>query len=74
MKDKVITSKPELNPIPVHSPWYNIGIDFIGPLSPVSKTGNRYILTVSDYFSIWVAAVTLPTKEAAGVVKELLKV
>jgi hypothetical protein len=32
------------------------------------------ILMTSDYFSKWVAAVPLPTKEAVGVVNELFKV
>ena len=68
------TTRPELHPIPVHSPWYHIGIDFIGPLSPVSQSGNRYILTISDYFTKWVTAAALPTKEAVGVAYELLKV
>ena len=42
---------PELHPLPVVSPWYHIGIDFIGPISPSSQQGKKYILTISDYFT-----------------------
>ena len=46
----------------------------MGPISPPSFSGNRYILTMSDYFSKWVEAVALPSKEAAGVSNVLYKV
>ena len=35
-----------LHPVPVHSPWYHVGIDFVGPIHPTTTNGNRYILTV----------------------------
>lgn len=73
VKDKICTSRPELH-VPVHSPWHHIGLDFVGPISPVSTQGNRYILTVSDYFSKWVCAFALPNKEATGVAVTLMKV
>ena len=31
-----------------------VAIDFVGPISPTSTNGNRFILTVSDYFTKWV--------------------
>ena len=74
MKDKIFTSRPELHPVPVHTPWHHIGLDFVGPISPVSTQGNKYILTVSDYFSKWVCAFALPNKEAPGVAISLIKV
>lgn len=74
MKDKVVTEKPQLHPVPIHSPWHHIGIDFVGPISPVSRLGNKYILTISDYFTKWACAFALPTKEASGVADVLLKV
>ena len=46
----------------------------MGPISPPSVSGNSYILTLSDYFTKWVEAVPLPTKEAHGVATVLLKV
>jgi len=46
----------------------------VGPVTPESVHGSKYILTLSDYFTKWVEAVPLPTKEAPGVAKSLLKV
>ena len=54
MNGKLTTGLPELHPIPVKAPWYMVGINFIGPLSPVAKDGSRYILTISDYFTKWI--------------------
>ena len=65
---------PELHPIPVVSPWYHVGIDFIGPLQPPLTQGSRYILTISDYFTKYVLAVSTETKHASGVVDALFKV
>jgi hypothetical protein len=64
----------ELRPVPVRSPWYHVRIDFVGPICPTSKCGNKYILTLSDYFTKWVEAIPLPTKCAPGVAKSLFKV
>ena len=43
-----------------------VGIDMIGPL-PLTKKGNKYIVTLVDYFSKWPEAAPLPEKTAAGV-------
>ena len=71
---KIACGRPELHPVPVHSPWFHVGIDFVGPISPTTKSGNSYIFTLSDYFTKRVEAVPLPTKEAHGVATALLKV
>ena len=42
-----------------------MGIDYIGPLSPESQDGCKYILNSSDYFTKWVEAVH--TKENKAV-------
>ncbi len=55
------------------SPWHHIGIDFIGPLVP-STQGNKYILTISDYFSKYVLAIPMEDKLASGVSAALFKV
>ena len=57
-----------MNPIPLKSPWFHLGINFIGPIPPPSSAGNQYILTVSDYFTQFAWAHRLPTKEVVGVV------
>ena len=60
------TVDPELHPILVVSPWYHIGIDFIGPISPPSPSGNKYILTIGEYFTKLVVAFPWETKHAEG--------
>ena len=65
---------PELHTVPMHSPWHHVGMDFIGPIHPISINGNRYVLTLSDYFTKWVEALPLPSKCANGVAKSLFKV
>ena len=71
MNRKIDRERPELHPVAVKS---HLGIDFIGPISPVSRSGNRFILTVSDYFTKFAYACALPTKEASGVVASLKQV
>ena len=68
MYKKVTTERPELHPVAVKSPWYHLGMDFVGPISPFSYVGNRYILTVSDFFTKFVWAKAMSTKEAIDVV------
>lgn len=46
----------------------------MGPINPVSSQGNRYILTLSDYFTKFVEAIPLPDKSAIGVAEALFKV
>ncbi|KAJ1159255.1 hypothetical protein NDU88_011923 [Pleurodeles waltl] len=61
----------ELKPIKVKEVWELLGVDLIGPL-PTTPTGNKYILTATDYFSKWVEAFPLKTKTAAEVASRLL--
>ena len=53
--------------------WKQVGIDLIGPL-PVTTKGNKYIVTLSDYFSKWPEAQALPDTTALGVAEFLYKV
>lgn len=68
---KLDIARPELHPVPVKSPWYHLGIDFVGPISPQSDEGNRYILTLTDYFTKFACARAVPSKEAVVVVRTL---
>ena len=52
MNSKLTTATPELHPVPVQSSWFHLGMDFIGPISPVSSKRNRFILAISDYFKV----------------------
>ena len=68
---KLEIARPELHPIPVKSTWHHIGVHFVGPLSPPSSSENRYILTLTDYFSKLACVRALPSKEAEGMVNAL---
>ena len=71
---KVTSARSKLHPIPVKSPWHHVGTDFIGPLNPPSRWGNRYIFTLIDYFMKFAWAketANKPTKEAENVVEAL---
>src|SRR5256714_1495883 len=56
-----------LHPIPVHSPFYQIGIDFVGPL-PRPKREKKYIIVAMDYLTKWpeARAVTEATADATS--------
>jgi hypothetical protein len=45
-----------LNPIIPLAPFAKWGIDFIGPIAPVSAGRNRYIILATDYATKWVEA------------------
>ena len=70
MNKKPLVTPTVLHPVPVHLPWHHIGIDFIGPIHPISTNGNGFVLTIIT----WVEAIPLPTKCALGVAKALFKV
>lgn len=67
MKRKFDKPSLSLHPVPVQKgPWKQVGIDLVGPL-PETKSGNKYIMTVTDYFSKWPEAKAIPSKEACEV-------
>ena len=70
-KRKFNKPAPSLHPIPVSDTWNKVGIDLIE--LPVSKNGNRYCITLTDYFSKWSEAAAIPTKEAVHVASFLYK-
>ena len=55
-----------LHPIPVGEPFYQIGIDIVGPL-PRSKKGKRYIVVAIDYLTKWPKAKALSQATAEQV-------
>ena len=74
MNRKLTTGVPQLHPVAVVSPWHCIGINFIGPISPTADDGNKYILTISDYFTKYVEAIPTPDKCSSRVASILYKV
>ena len=65
--------RSELHPIPVTKVWNRVGIDLVGPL-PETRAGNKYIITLRDYFSKWPEAAPLQSKCAEGVADFLFQV
>ncbi|CAB4441357.1 unnamed protein product [Rhizophagus irregularis] len=60
--------KHELNVIKVKKPFYQIGIDVVGPL-PITERNNRYIVTAIDYFTKWPEARALETADAKEIAR-----
>ena len=58
--------KHELNPIETKEPFYQIGIDLVGPL-PQTQKGNKYIAVAIDYFTKWPEAKAIPNATAKEV-------
>ncbi|CAF4346039.1 unnamed protein product, partial [Didymodactylos carnosus] len=63
----------QLCPItPPEGPNQLLGIDFCGPLES-SPSENRYVLTITDYFTRWVTAVALSNCSAQTTAEALFK-
>jgi len=56
----------KLHPIPVGDPFYQIGIDFVGPL-PITERGNHYIIVAMDYLTKWPEVKPVPSATAEQV-------
>ena len=57
-------------PSPLH---HSSGSKLVGPM-PVTARGNKYIITLTDYFTKWAEAAPLPDKTALGVAKFMYSV
>ncbi len=63
-----------LHPIPVREEvWYQLGMDLVGPL-PETPAGNKYIMTITDYYTKWAEAGALKDKTASSVANFLYSV
>lgn len=56
---------------PVLEPFELVSLDIVGPL-PVSKTGNRYLLTFIDYLTRYCEAIPIPYQSADIIAKEFV--
>jgi len=52
-------------------PFEMWGMDIVGPISPPSSKGHRFILAITDYFSKWAEAIHLREVKASDVIKFL---
>jgi len=48
------------------------GMDIIGPISPPTSKGHRFILAIIDYFSKWAKAVPLKEVKISDVIKFII--
>ena len=74
--NKVSRRKPDghLNPVnPPQGVWENLSMDFMGPITPQSSTGNKYILVITDLFSKFVVAKATRDNTALSAAKVLVE-
>jgi hypothetical protein len=65
--------KAFLNPLDLTTkPFEVIGMDFLGPILPLSLQGNNYVLVITDYFTKWIEVMALPTFSALVTCKALM--
>ena len=65
------TRRGALENIKAGYPLEIMAMDIVGPL-PTSKSGNKYILVISDYFTKWAEAFGIPNQEAITVATKLV--
>ena len=65
------SSKAPLGSMPVGAPLDRLGTDLLGPL-PVTPRGNKYILTITDYFTTWVEIFAVPDQTAVTCAQTML--
>src|SRR4051812_27080372 len=59
----------QLHPTDSTWPFEMWGMDIMGPISPPSAKGHRFILAVTDYFSKWVEAISLREVKTSDVIQ-----
>ncbi|ONK64844.1 uncharacterized protein A4U43_C07F30570 [Asparagus officinalis] len=59
----------DLHPTKASWPFEAWGMDIVGPISPPSARGHRFILAITDYFSKWAKAVPLREVKTNDVIK-----
>ena len=62
-----------LKPVPLgNNPWERVGIDIVGKLQ-TSRSGNNYIIVLTDYFTRWAEAFAVPSIDAQTVAKTVVE-
>ena len=56
----------------VGAPLERIGMDIMGPL-PMTCVGNKYILTIVDYFTKWIMAIPIENQEAVTIASKFVE-
>ncbi|KAJ6853189.1 uncharacterized protein M6B38_251610 [Iris pallida] len=60
-----------LHPTVASWPFEAWGMDIIGPITPPSSRGHRFILAITDYFSKWAEAIPLAEVKTSNVISFL---
>ena len=58
----------------VETPFTKVAVDIVGPLTPVTERGNRYILTLVDFATRYPEAIALKNIETTTVAEALLDI
>ncbi|KAJ6828056.1 uncharacterized protein M6B38_364800 [Iris pallida] len=66
--DFIHTPSEPLHPTVASWPFEAWGMDIVGPITPPSSRGHRFILAITDYFSKWAEAVPLAEVKSSRVV------
>ncbi|XP_062616792.1 uncharacterized protein LOC134278492 [Saccostrea cucullata] len=72
-KGKVTKLPLEKMPL-IDTPFERVAVDLVGPLSPITDKGNRYILTVVDYSTRYPEAVALKNIDTETVAEALVEI
>ena len=71
-KKKLQKSSGTLHPIAVKPQfWQQVGMDLVGPLNETPRE-NKYIVTLTDYFTKWVEAAAPPPDKCAASVAQFI--
>ena len=63
----------QLEPLEIGAPWKDVQSDFIGPLNPETKDGNKYICTFICRFTKWIELVAMKNKEAGTTARTFME-
>lgn len=58
----------------IRTPFERVAVDLIGPFSPRSDRGNRYVLTLIDFATRYPDAVALPAIDAVHIAEALIEI
>ena len=58
----------------ITEPFSRVAIDLVGPLSPTSSAGHRYVLTLIDFATGWSEAIALKDIDTIAVSEALLEI
>ena len=56
----------------IDNPFQRAAIDLVGPITPATESGNRYILTMVDYATCYPEAIALPKIETERIAEALI--